>query len=271
MAKVQLTDESFQALSEIIYELTGVSVDDTKRSLLKNRLGRRVRELELDSMEEYIELLQDRRGRRSEVKNFVDVVTTHKTSFFRTTSVWDAIEKEVNDPPSPGGRFTAWSGASSTGQEAYSMAMLLASQAPPTIKSWSIQASDVSPLTVARAEKGEYALDDVNGAAALRPTYGVESYFEGEGETRTVVRSIRDRVRFKTHNLLERMNDSFDVVFLRNVIIYFSEEDKRRVIGHAIEAVKPGGLLILGESESMCSSEPRVNYEGPCLYRKIKS
>ncbi len=268
MPPVQLTDASFAKLVTIIYDLTGVSIDDSKRSLLRNRLGRRVRALGIEGLEEYIELISSSRKGAEEVASFVDVVTTHKTSFFRTPSLWNAVESELSDRLAGSGPVRAWSAACSNGQEPYSLAILLEHLRGSKAATWKIRASDVSKLAVKRAKAGEYDAQDVQGAENARPDWGVPRHFEACGEKMVVKRELRERIQFSDHNLLHPPRGTFDIVFLRNVIIYFSEEDTRRVIGHAIDVLEPGGLLVIGESESIGNSEPRVSYEGPCLYRK---
>lgn len=268
MSTIQLSDLSFAKLTSIIYNMTGVSIDESKRSLLRNRLGRRVRALELEGLDEYIELIQSSRKGSEELASFVDVVTTHKTSFFRTPSVWSALEEELRRIGDASRPTRVWSGACSNGQEPYSVALLLEHLHGSAARTWRVQASDVSPLAVERARTGRYESKDVMAAALARPDWGVTAGFEESGEHCTVRKGLRERLQFRTHNLLERGQDRFDVVLLRNVIIYFSEEDTHQVIGHAIDALVPGGLLVIGESESIGSREPRVEYEGPCLYRK---
>lgn len=268
MSPVQLTDVSFAKLVTLIYDLTGVSIDESKRSLLRNRLGRRVRALGIDGLEEYIELIRSSRQGADELASFVDVVTTHKTSFFRTPSLWSAVESEVKGLSERARTVRVWSAACSNGQEPYSMAILLEHLRGSQPANWRIRASDVSKLAVKRAKAGEYEARDVKGAESARPDWSVARHFEESGGKLTVKKELRDRIHFQEHNLLQPPSGNFDIVFLRNVIIYFSEEDTRRVIGHAIDVLGPGGLLVIGESESIGNTEPRVSYEGPCLYRK---
>ena len=268
MTSIELSDATFSKLVALIYEMTGVSIDDSKRSLLRNRLGRRVRALNLETLEEYMELVQSEPKSGTEVSSFVDAVTTHKTSFFRTPSLWNALESEFVRLQKRGRPIKVWSAACSNGQEPYSAAVLLEHVRGKESPKWRVEASDVSPLAVERASKGVYDCKDVKAAALARPNWNVEAAFEKEGEERVVRKALRDRIRFKTHNLLKAPSGKFDVVFLRNVIIYFTEEDMLKVIGHAIGCLASGGLLVIGESESIGSSDSRVAYERPCLYRK---
>lgn len=272
MALTQLTDRDFTKLTGVVYDLTGVTVDDSKRSMLSSRIRRRLRALELDTFSEYITKLSNGELSADETLQFIDTVTTHKTSFFRTPSVWKFLREEFAKEEYEGRYLDVWSAASSTGQEPYSLAMMLRAirGGLSAEAKWRVTASDVSQLTVDKAAEGRYERKDVHGANAEQPKLDVLRNFDVDGDVATVKKELKDGVKFRTHNLLDPMRGSFDAVLVRNVIIYFSESDTQKVVEQATDAVKPGGLLVIGESESLIARGGRLEYEAPCIYRKKK-
>lgn len=268
MQDTAICDEAFVKLVDLIYELTGVTIEPSKRSLVSNRVRRRMRALDL-SVFDYIEHVRDLPREADEVGVFVDTVTTHKTSFFRTASVWSFLQEELLREDYEGRHLRVWSAASSTGEEPYSIAMLLHRlRGTWSQGKWRVEATDVSPKAVERASMGAYTDKAEREVSAVLPELGLASLLEGKGDARKVRREVADGVRFGVHNLLDPMPGAFDVVFLRNVIIYFSEEDTVRVVNHVMDVIKPGGLLIIGESESLLARGMQLTYEAPCIYRK---
>ncbi|MEL6712516.1 MAG: CheR family methyltransferase [Planctomycetota bacterium] len=270
MSPNQLTDSDFSRLSGLVHDLTGVTVDGTKRSMLSSRIRRRLRALELDTFHEYIQRLASGDMDPEEIEVFIQTVTTHTTSFFRTPSVWDFLEEEFRSERFDGRDVAVWSAASSTGQEPFSLAMLLRAVRgrDARVGRWSVTASDVSALTVEQARAGRFDRADVEAAAAARPAFDALGCFELQEEAAVATRELASAIDFRTHNLLDPMQGRFDAVLLRNVIIYFSEADTQRVIDHATAAIRPGGLLVIGEAESLVARGGGLEFEAPCIYRK---
>lgn len=270
MASATLNDRDFRRLVDLIHELTGVTIEPTKRSMIASRIRRRLRAVGLDAVSDYLDLLAESDPSGDTVLDFVDAVTTHKTSFFRTPSVWEFLADEVRNREPSDGKFRLWSAASSTGEEAYSAAMLLTDILGPhtSMPGWAIEASDVSQRTVEKASQGVY---DADAKEALKTA------FEGRDMSSNLVRhrdgvqvrkDVATGVRFSVHNLLEKRAALYDVVMLRNVIIYFNEADTGRVVDNALACLKPNGLLVIGESESMLARGSDLEFAGPCIYRK---
>lgn len=264
-----LTDAEFETLTRLVYDLTGITIEPSKRALLSSRIRRRLRVLEISTVSDYLGLLQGRKRLEEECVEFVDVVTTHKTSFFRTPSVWDFLESDLPSSYPADRPLRIWSCACSNGQEAYSLALLLNSlRGQPKSGSWSVLATDVSERTVDRARSGRYEKEDLDELRRLRPQVRPEDHFLPAEDGVRVGPTLSDPVRFRVHNLMEPLSERFDVAFLRNVLIYFSDEDKRRIVDQVLGTLPVGGLLVIGESESLLGHDGDIDYLGPCLYRK---
>ena len=268
MALPVLEDRDFSNLLRIIYALTGVTMDEGKRSLVRSRVARRLRAHGLSDVQEYVRLLEGPTREEQEIAAFIDTLTTHKTSFFRTRSIWSFLEKEVTERFQRNEDVRIWSCASSSGEEPYSLAMLL--QTYCGSRSWEVTASDVSPLMVEKTKTGQFDPTTFPDAEQAPGKVDPISFFEPASGLLQASRKLRDRMKFQVHNLLHPMSGSFAIIMLRNVIIYFSDEDRETVIANALRALRPEGLLILGESESLCSNKDKLQFEAPCIYRRKK-
>ena len=264
--------ENRAALAEIkreVYRRTGVSMGESKATLLYNRVLRRVKKLDLDGIEDYLEILRGLRKGDPELAAFIDVVTTHKTSFFRTAHVWEFMAEEFGRVLEKQREIRFWSAACSTGQEVYSLASLAESLrgSNPGMR-WTGLASDVSEIMVQQAAEGLFSAEDVRQATQANPSIPFENYFDPEVDgLRKAKALLRKGIQFTPHNLMEKRVGQFDVVFLRNVIIYFNDEDKRKVIEQVRSTIRTNGLLVLGESESMPRELTGFEYLAPCIYR----
>ncbi len=252
-----------------VYRRTGVTVDESKKSMLSSRVGRRVRALGLGDSKEYLTLLQGLDAAAGEVREFIDVVTTHKTSFFRTSGVWEWLENNLAEEPDRWRSFDAWSCACSSGQEAYSLAMV-AHRAASRRSSlpWSIMATDVSQIAVDRAKRGIYPASEIEAIECSGSKVDTATYFDQRANgDHAVAAGLKAKVRFDQHNLIQRRSDKYDVAVLRNVLIYFTEEDKEKVVQNVLATLRPGGLLVIGESESLLRRGDGLEYLAPCIYR----
>ncbi|MED5372197.1 MAG: protein-glutamate O-methyltransferase CheR [Myxococcota bacterium] len=265
-----LSDAKFRILSDEVYRLTGVTLDRSKQVMLSGRLGRHMRSLGLSTVDEYLAEVR-KPGKIQDA--FVDKVTTHKTSMFRTTSVWRTMTEEVlPELAANKGSARIWSGASSTGQEPASLAVVCSHQQRQTPGfRWSVLASDVSPGMVQATAEGRFDRKVVTDGARRFPGLSVTSYFDGQpGDPEMQLkREQRAGIMTRRHNLLKPAPGSgFDLIFLRNVIIYFSPADKSKVIRNAKRALAPGGLLIIGESESLLEEdEEGLELLNHCIYK----
>ena len=270
----ELTEEQFSSTRELIYEATGIRIQDGKRTLLSNRLRRRMNALGYEDFSGYLEFLKSSRG-RGEVPQFIDVVTTHETFFFRNSEQFDWFRTQfVSEAGTAafrgerGKSLRIWSAACSTGEEPYSIAICLLENRLK-LNDWSLDvlATDISGDVGQQAAEGCYrerALELVTPEQRRR-------YFERKNEDgRTRVNSaVRDLVRFEQHNLLHPLReDPFDCIFLKNVMIYFDEDSKRRVIANVVRQLAPGGYIVIGMSEGVFNMLDPLVKRLPWLYQK---
>jgi chemotaxis protein methyltransferase CheR len=274
---IELTSGEFKKLAKLIYEKTGIHLPDSKATLLGNRLRRRLRALDLDSFDAYHKLLRVKASYEEELPHFLSAVTTNETYFFRNTNLWTFIQKKWipeivesrRKKPKPTVRI--WSAASSSGEEAYSAGICLR-EALPNFAMWnvSIVGSDISDRVLERARAGVYG----EYAVARMPKPLLSKWFTKKDEEYALKKDVQKLVTFKFHNLRDAMTPgNFDLVFLRNVLMYFDTEMKRKVLKNVAEAVAPGGYLVIGDvdpvrNDKELSAIVAMDYQGPNLYRK---
>lgn len=263
-----ITDQEFALFQRLIYKIAGISMNDSKKVLLVGRLQRRLRQYGLSTFTQYYRMLAN--GEQpEEVQTMVDLLTTNETYFFREPKHFDFLREEVllkwrNPRP-----FRIWSAASSSGEEAYTMAMLLAETLPG--KSWEVFGSDISTQVLAKARAGHYPLGRHEGIPpACLSKYCLKGVREQAG-TFLISSKLRERVSFAQINLTTRVDASvglFDVIFLRNVMIYFDMETKRKVVANLLPHLQPGGYFIVGHSESLNGIDDQLRTVRPTIYRK---
>jgi chemotaxis protein methyltransferase CheR len=250
---------------ELVREHTGITMEERKGAMLETRLRKRMRALGLGLYRDYLNLLE---GRGAEVQEFINLATTNETFFFRTTAVWDYFEKQFL--PAWKGReskrpLRLWSAAASCGAEAYSLAMAC----EEARVEYEILGTDISTAILEEARLGAYDGRVAADLQAKRPAYRAK-YFDGKGGLLQVRPLLQKRVEFKAHNLFlpAPVSQPFDFVFLRNVLIYFSEPDQETVLRRMAAALRPEGLLALGESESLSRLDAPFSFVAPLIYRK---
>ncbi len=260
-----ITDREFALFQRLIRELAGVDLAPSKKQLLIGRLAARLQHLGCASFEAYFRLLES--GRHPEERDrVVDLLTTHETYFFREPQHFEFLRDTIlpQAPPRP---FRVWSAACSTGEEAYSIAMVLAehrAHAP-----WEVFASDVSRAVLEQARHGCYSGERTR---AIPPGWLRRHCLKGvrtqAGKVR-VGEELRARVSFAQVNLIAPVGviGKFDVIFLRNVLIYFDTPTRRRVIENLAMLLRPDGHLIVGHSESLTGITDRLRARQPTIYR----
>jgi chemotaxis protein methyltransferase CheR len=262
-----LTDTEFGRFQRFIFDAAGISLTPAKKAMVSGRLSKRLRELQLDTFMDYIELLDSGKAAR-EVQFAVDLLTTNETYFFREPKHFDLLGRLADAAPTRSQPFRVWSAACSTGEECYSIAMVLADRLGES--NWEVVGSDISARVVQRARFGHYPL---SRAQHMPVAYMKRFCLKGIGEqqgTLLVERELRKRVSFSLVNLnteLPRMG-LFDVIFLRNVMIYFNGDTKRQVVARVLSLLKPGGYFCIGHSESLHEINASVEQVAPSIYRK---
>lgn len=262
-----ITDQEFALFQRLIHRLAGISLSDAKRVLLVGRLGRRLEHHGFATYGEYYRLLASGDD-PDEVQKMVDLLTTNETYFFREPQHFDFLRDLVRQEASANGTFRVWSGASSSGEEAYSMAMVLAEHCLQ--RPWEVFGSDISMSVLATAQAGVYSQERISGIppASLRK-YCLKGVRAQEGKL-LIDSRLRQRVRFAQVNLTLPITGvgQFDVIFLRNVMIYFDAETKRKVVENMLPSLKPGGYFIVGHSESLNGITTRLKTLKPTIYQQ---
>lgn len=277
---LQITDEEFIQLRDFIYQQCGIFIAENRKYLVENRLSNRIKELNLKSYSEYYNFLRFDAGRRDELNKLFEVVTTNETSFFRNPPQLKVFQEYVLGEviaacrQSGKKRIRIWSAGCSTGEEPYTLAIILHEVLKNEISSWDIKitANDLSEAVLAAARRGVY------NEYSLRttPPEIVRTYFTKEGTSYKINPSPKRLVSFGQINLSDREQlrrvEKSQIVFCRNVIIYFDDEMKRKVIGAFYDNLEPNGMLLIGHSESLHSISRAFKPEhhtGTIVYRKL--
>ncbi|MGQ0710948.1 MAG: CheR family methyltransferase [Rhodoferax sp.] len=270
MIALALHDRDFHAISALMHEAVGLSFPSTKKPLVHARLSPRIRKLGLPTFADYIALLQDVQ-QAGEFQMAVDLLTTNETYFFREPRHFDLLQQEAQ-ALGPARNLAVWSAAASFGDEAYSVAMLLAElqMRAQTGPGWSVVATDISQRVLQCAQAGIYPQDRLRDVSPERLK---RHCLRGEGpaQGQVMVREhLRERVQFGQLNLCRRFEGlgPFDAVFLRNVLIYFDAPTKSAVVERVLATLKPGGLLFLGTAEGRVPCATPLAAVSPGVFRK---
>lgn len=244
-------DTTWTAVRQFTFRACGVVLEEDRRYLLASRLEPIARELGFPSVHMYVQATCSPGATVRYRQAMLDAMTTHETSFFRDAVFWDSLHSTVLPtllhPTGPRG-INVWSAACSTGQEAYSMCMLLDERYPPLLDSTRIIATDVAESCLVQARHGEYRPMETNrGLSAPR----LLRHFDQTDSGYRVKPELRQRVTFQYANLLgvTPYPRGFDIIMCRNVLIYFNEIDRVRVLAGLVKSLAPGGVLGLGTSE----------------------
>ncbi|RKZ99716.1 MAG: SAM-dependent methyltransferase [Gammaproteobacteria bacterium] len=262
-----ITEKEFTLFRKFIYEYAGIDLSPAKQTMVGSRLSKRVNYYQLDNYRQYYDLVMGN-DNPQELQMLVNILTTNETYFFREPKHFDYLRDNVLKGWS-GGPFRIWSAASSSGEEAYSLAMLLADTL--SHRPWEIIGSDLSTKVLTKATKGVYMMDrlDLLDEKYLKK-YCQKGVRSQEGTLR-VVDSLRKHTRFGQVNLMKPLPASigmFDVIFLRNVLIYFDNETKKSVVERVVSKLKPGGLFFISHSETLNRVTDMVKMVQPSIYIK---
>lgn len=267
-----MTKKHFKTISDVIYQHAGIVLKDIKEDMVYSRVSRRIRVTGSGGFEDYLKLALATGS--EEFTHFVNAITTNLTSFFRESHHFDFIKQTALPAwkSTPGRqRLRIWSAGCSTGEEAYSIAMTLADQVP---KSWDtkILATDLDTNVVAQGDGGIYAKERVAGLSNSLVAQHFDHVKVDGAEKVQVKQNLRNMAFFKPLNLLQAwpMKGQFDMIFCRNVVIYFDKPTQKVLFDRFAELLVPGGYLIIGHSESMYKLSDRFTTIGNTTYRKIK-
>ncbi len=263
------TEQDFERVRVLLYDKAGISLSDIKHDMVYNRLVKRLRVYQLRRIKDYLDLLEDTAFRKEELTHFINALTTNLTAFFREPHHFDFLSKLVPTLLAKQPRVRIWSSACSVGEEPYSIAMCLYPllSAPSQLE---IIATDIDTNVLATARSGVYELDRVSKLpnAVLK-----EHFLKGTGPnagTVKVKQHLRDLIEFKPFNLINHwpQQQPFDIIFCRNVMIYFEKKTQQKLILKMAENMTNNGHLFIGHSETLNQIDSQLELVGQTIYRK---
>ncbi len=274
--EVNLSEDDFRRVSDIIYQHCGINLHDGKKSLVRARLAKRIREGKFKSFASYVDYALSAEG-KDEFRNLVDSISTNLTSFFREKGHF-AYVRDVFLPHlvssqnrKSAQRIRVWSAGCSTGEEPYSIAITLQEELEK-YGSWNIKilASDVSTRVLNHARDGIYLADKVAPLSAQQKQRFLRMVKTEQGKSYQVQDALKKMIRFRYLNLMEEwpFTGPFDIIFCRNVMIYFDKPTQERLVNRYYNCLSPGGLLFIGHSESLASVNHKYRYVQPATYAK---
>ena len=262
-----LSQRRFEAITKMFFDVSGIRLGEPKRPLVIGRLQKLAQEKGCENLDDFVdELLQ--RADPLELVKVVDKLTTNETYFFREPQHFDFLSQMLSKPRVGAPEFRVWSAASSSGEEAYSIAMLLADKLGP--RGWEIVGTDLSTKMVEDAQRALYTLER---ARNVPPAYLKKWCLKGEGKYDgylLMAKELRAQVKFQGANLTQTLPEIglFDVIFLRNVLIYFDNPGKEDIVKRVITRLKPGGYLFTGHAESLSSLHVPLQTIAPAVYAR---
>ena len=275
-----ISGRDYARLCKLIYAEAGITLSPEKKTMLEGRVKRRLKTLNLSSYSEYCETLfgQDgqHNGLKDEVVHLIDVVTTNKTDFFRDPAHFNFLVDKALPELSEriaGRQFTIWSAGCSSGEEPYTMAIVLSEYAlsHPGFR-FRILATDISNIVLAKAELGVYTNDIVAPVApVLRRKYFMRSREPGSDKQR-VVPELRRLIEFRRLNFMDGdygVAEKADAIFCRNVIIYFDRPTQERILQRLAHCLTPGGYMFVGHAETLHDMSLPLVPVAPALYRRV--
>ncbi len=267
LAAVVLQEKEFAQFRDLIYRIAGISMSPAKKPLVTSRLAKRLTHYRLASYGEYFQMITAANG-KTELQIAVDLLTTNETHFFREPKHFDFLRQHILPARKPGKTLRIWSAACSSGEEPYSIAMLLdevLGHGP-----WEIVASALSLRVLEKARNGLYPIERM---MEIPSSYLSNCCLKGTGTqegTLLIEHKLRERVQFMQYNLTEAPPKlgEFDVIFLRNVMIYFDQETKRQVVKRLLSLLRPGGHFMVGHSETLNGITEDLRPVQPAVYLK---
>jgi chemotaxis protein methyltransferase CheR len=269
LQSAELSSAQFKKISQLVYSIAGIDMTPGKKALVKSRLMKRLRKLEMNNFDEYLNYIKSSQG-SSERGLMVDALTTNKTSFFRENAHFTYMAENIL-PSLKKKRVRMWCAACSSGEEPYTMSIVL-NEKMPNISSRDVRilATDISYDMLSKAQRAVYTTSRVNGL----PSSVIKKYFDLTTDNGRHVYKVKKTVRRLVHlawlNLMEPwpMKGPLDIIFCRNVMIYFDTKTKQRLIDRFWDILAPGGYLFVGHSEGLSGISHRFESVRPAAYRK---
>ncbi|MEM0982849.1 MAG: protein-glutamate O-methyltransferase CheR [Planctomycetota bacterium] len=280
MSSLSMSDAQFKKLRDIIYDRSGITFPDAKKYVLESRLSQRLRELEIDDFDQYAMLLDVGPYQKDEFQAMFNRITINETSFFRNEPQLDVFENrilpELLEARASSKRLRIWSAACSSGEEPHTLAIQVHRTLGSLLRDWTVEilGTDISEKMLEVANSGVYTDYAVRSTSSMIKS----RYFKQTDAGWELNQEIRDMVRFEVHNLRDRMaakrHGTWDVIFCRNVMIYFDNDMKKQVVDTFADQLGNDGVLFIGHSESIRELtdrfEPAEIPQGFC-YRPLKN
>jgi len=275
---VQISESQMTRFAALIYDVAGIRISHQKRTMLSNRLRRRLRANKIAGFDEYLSFLKGLPDCHAEWDAFLQEVSTHETFLFRDEAQWNWLQKEylpeIVQQARRGERrksLRIWSAACSTGDEAYTIAVCIAATIADA-NHWSVEiiGTDIGVVTVQDARRAHFG----ERAMRLVPAAYVRRYFDKspEGNTWKPKSALLKWITFSQHNLLDPLDElPFDAVFLKNVLIYFDVTSKQKALSHVLPLVVPGGVLITAAAEGVSTLIKGFEKRKPWLFVKPRT
>lgn len=265
----KLTDSEFRIIKELIYAKVGICLSDHKKRLVISRLTKRLRQLQLGSFKKYFDLIKQD---GEELQRAIDLLTTNETYFFREKNHFDFLESQVFPQFDKFKEIKVWSAASSTGEEAYSIAVVMAEYFGIGGR-WRVFGTDVNEEVILKAKEAIYPVRDKDNIPAdYLKKYFLKGVRSKEGFVQ-VDSVLKHHVSFDNLNLIEPWPPelpNFDIVFLRNVMIYFDALKKKQLVERITEKIAMGGYFFVGQSETLNNLTEKFQLVAPSVYKRIK-
>lgn len=262
-----IVHNTFKNFQTLIRNESGINLSDAKKNLLTSRLAKRLRYYGIDSYDEYYELvMQD----NFELQMMIDIITTNETSFFREPNHFDFLKSSIL-PSFKGSKCRVWSAAASIGSEAYTLAMVLDEVLLPKNIAWEVVGTDINTEVIVKAKQALYPIES---AAKIDKKYLKKYCLKGMNEYDgffLINDSLKKNCTFFNANLMYPPSSHigmFDVIFLRNMLIYFDNVNKTMIVENVIKALKKGGYLFIGHSETLNRITDKVRQVRPTIYIK---
>ncbi|MCP4969342.1 MAG: protein-glutamate O-methyltransferase CheR [Arcobacter sp.] len=263
-----INDNEFRKLKELIYKHSGLFIENDKKEFLQNKLSSHAKKLKLESFTKYYyKILED----ENEFQIMINKITTNQTYFFREQIHFDFLKYEILENLDSKRVFKCWSAASSTGEEAYSCSMVIANDLDTKNHRWEVVLSDINNEVLRKAKIAKYDLKEEKKI----PTDFFNKYCELKKEDNKhfyIKKDLKRSIIYKHINLTKKLPqdlEQFDVIFLRNVIIYFDKETRKNIVENIISRLKKGGYLFMGHSESLFNITSKVKLIKPSIYKKL--
>lgn len=267
---IKLEKSQFERITQMLYSLSKIKMGPGKEELVKSRLMKRLRALNLSNFDDYIKYVKED-NTKNEIRHMIDVLTTNKTDFFREPKHFEYMVGTIIPEIANQRKIRIWSAGCSSGEEPYSIAIQL-HEAIPNISNYDVQilATDISSQILAKAREAKYEQDRMTGI----PKAILNKYFQCIQTENPRTYKVNDRilkmVKIARLNLMERwpMSGPFDIIFCRNVMIYFDKKTQEQLINRFWQLLGKGNHLFVGHSESMTGLSHQFRYVQPAIYQK---